>query len=223
MSPYPWPRPALRRRRPGSALYLSTLPRPPTQRPAGLPTASSSSTLQYAPSPSPAPTNSSLTRISYLSRAQESAAKVRLGAALSSCQVVKSSSSPTVADTVFVERIRSRIECWRKTCESSGTSTGRDDCTQIHSKFIAPLPLEVDEFLSSLHSVFPNLLDINYLMKKHGTMRKMTNIPSAISYLNSNFFAPVDLEIPDQGQSLHLVVHNLLFSCETYNHAYYML
>ncbi|XP_022635296.1 poly(A)-specific ribonuclease PARN-like isoform X2 [Vigna radiata var. radiata] len=251
--------------------------------------------------------------ISYLSRAQESAAKVRLGAALSSCQVVKSSSSPTVADTVFVERIRSRIECWRKTFESSRTSTGRDeelinslrnivmgselfrsrpcmtidvcsdrqvqlilemlldhsddlvpllipansgtihairivlaaskedkeslerelqnfeeekskkirgfrevidsisasqkpvicynclnDCTQIHSKFIAPLPLEVDEFLSSLHSVFPNLLDINYLMKKHGTMRKMTNIPSAISYLNSNFFAPVDLEIPDQ-------------------------
>lgn len=97
------------------------------------------------------------------------------------------------------------------------------DCTQIHSKFIAPLPLEVDEFLSSLHSVFPNLLDINYLMKKHGTMRKMTNIPSAISYLNSNFFAPVDLEIPDQGQSLHLVVHKFLLSCETYNHAYYML
>jgi len=73
------------------------------------------------------------------------------------------------------------------------------DCTLIHSKFIAPLPPEVDEFVSTLRSVFPNVLDINYLMRKHGTMRKMTNIPSAISYLNSNFFAPVDLEIPDQG------------------------
>ncbi|BAT84212.1 hypothetical protein LR48_Vigan03g109100 [Vigna angularis] len=262
--------------------------------------------------------------ISYLSRAQESAAKVRLGAALSSCQVVKSSSSPTVADTIFVERIRSRIECWRKTRESSGTSTGRDeelinslrnivlgselfrsrpcmtidvcserqvqlilemlldhsddllpllipansgtihairivlatskedkeslerelqnfeeekskkirgfrevidsisasqkpvicynclnDCTLIHSKFIAPLPLEVDEFFSSLHSVFPNVLDINYLMKKHGTMRKMTNIPSAISYLNSNFFAPVDMEIPDQATVKEGKIHGL--------------
>ncbi|KAK7373546.1 hypothetical protein VNO80_06960 [Phaseolus coccineus] len=262
--------------------------------------------------------------ISYLSRAQESAAKVCLGAALPSLQEVKSSSSPTVADTVFVDRIRSRIKHWRKTFESSGTSTSRDeelinslrnivlgseqfrsrpcmtidvcserqvqlilemlvdhsddllplliptksgtihalrivlanskedkellerelqnfeeeegkkirgfrevidsisasqkpvicynclnDCTLIHSKFIAPLPLEVDEFVSSLHSVFPNVLDINYLMKKHGTMRKVTSIPSAISYLNNNFFAPVDLEIPDQATVKEGKIHGL--------------
>jgi len=75
-----------------------------------------------------------MTGISYLSRAQESAAKVRLGTALSSLPVVKSSSSPTVADTVFVERIRSRIKHWRKTFESSGTSTGRDG-KKIFSRF----------------------------------------------------------------------------------------
>lgn len=85
------------------------------------------------------------------------------------------------------------------------------DCTLIHSKFIAPLPPEVDEFVSSLCSVFPKVLDINYLMKKHGTMRKATNISSAISYLNNHFFAPVDLEIPDKGQSLLHDVHKLLF------------
>ncbi|CAJ1781703.1 unnamed protein product [Sphenostylis stenocarpa] len=251
--------------------------------------------------------------ISYLSRAQESVAKIRLGTSLSSLHVMKSSSPPTVADTVFVERIRLRIKHWRKTCKSSGTNTSRDeelinslrnivlgnelfisrpcmtidvcsehqvqlilemlvdysdellpllipaksgtilairivlvdskedkdllerelqtfedkeskkirgfrevidlisasqkpvicynclnDCTLIHSKFIAPLPLEVDEFVGSWRSVFPNVLDINYLMKKHGTMRKVTNISSAISHLNNYFFAPVDLEIPDQ-------------------------
>lgn len=97
------------------------------------------------------------------------------------------------------------------------------DCTLIHSKFIAPLPPEIDEFVSSLCSVFPEVLDINYLMKKHGTMRKVTNIPSAISYLNNHFFAPVDLEIPDQGQPLLLDVHNLLVSCKIKNHAYWMV
>ena len=76
------------------------------------------------------------------------------------------------------------------------------DCTLIHSKFIAPLPPEVDEFVSSLCMVFPKVLDVNYLMKEIGTKRKVSNIPAALSYLNNHFFAPVDMEIPDRGQSL---------------------
>lgn len=80
------------------------------------------------------------------------------------------------------------------------------DCTLIHSKFIVPLPPEVDEFVSSLCEFFPKVLDVNYLMKKSGTMRKVTSIPSAITYLNNHFFAPVDMEIPDRGQSPHLLM-----------------
>ncbi|KAL3007418.1 hypothetical protein AAZX31_08G333100 [Glycine max] len=262
--------------------------------------------------------------ISYLSRAQESAARIRLGTALPSLRVMKSSSPSTVADTVFVERIRSKVKYWRESCKSSDTNKSRDeelvnslrnivlgneqfrsrpcmtvdvcserqvqlilemvldysddllplpiptksgtihavrivlanskedkdllerelrnleeeeskkirgfrevidlisasqkpvishnclnDCTLIHSKFIAPLPPEIDEFVSSLCSVFPEVLDINYLMKKHGTMRKVTNIPSAISYLNNHFFAPVDLEIPDQATVKEGKIHGL--------------
>lgn len=262
--------------------------------------------------------------ISYLSRAQESAARIHRGTALPSSRLMKSSSPSTVADTVFVERIRSRIKHWIKSCKSSDTNTSRDeelinslrnivmgseqyksrpcmtidvcserqlelilemlvdysddllpmplhtksgttyavrivlanskedkdllerelldfeeeeskkvrgfrevidlisasqkpvishnclnDCTLIHSKFIAPLPPEVDEFVSSLCSVFPKVLDISYLMKKHGTMRKATNIPSAISYLNNHFFAPVDLEIPDKATLKEGKIHGL--------------
>ncbi|RDY08871.1 Poly(A)-specific ribonuclease PARN-like protein, partial [Mucuna pruriens] len=262
--------------------------------------------------------------ISYLSRAQESVARNRLGTGLPSLHVTQSSSPSTVADTVFVERIKSRIKHWRKSCKSSGTNTSKDeelinslrnivlgseqfrsrpcmtidvcserqvqliremlvdysddllplpiptkngtihavrivlanskedkdflerelrnleeeeskkirgfrevidlisasqkpvishnclnDCTLIHSKFIAPLPPEVDEFVSSMCMVFPKVLDINYLMKKHGTMRKLTNIPNAISYLNSHFFAPVDLEIPDQATVKEGKVHGV--------------
>ncbi|XP_020228430.1 poly(A)-specific ribonuclease PARN-like isoform X2 [Cajanus cajan] len=261
--------------------------------------------------------------ISYLSRAQESVARIRLGTALPSHPVMKSSTPSTVADTVFVERIRTRIKHWRNSCKSSDTNTSKhelinslknivlgselfrsrpcmtidvcserqvqlilemlvdysddllplpiptksgttnavrivlanskedkdllerelqnfeeeeskkirgfrevidlisasqkpvishnclNDCTLIHSKFIAPLPPEVDEFVSSLRSVFPKVLDINYLMKKHGTMRKVTNIPSAMSYLNNHFFAPVDLEIPDQATVKEGKIHGL--------------
>ncbi|KAJ1400474.1 Ribonuclease CAF1 [Sesbania bispinosa] len=225
--------------------------------------------------------------ISYLSRAQEEVSKIRLGTASPSLRLMKSSSPPTIADTIFVERIKSRIKHWRKTCQSSISNTNNDeelinslrnivlgteqfrsrpmlvnfsddllplqipvksgdhgftlqrelqrfeeeenkkfrgfrevidlisasqkpvishnclnDCTLIHSKFIAPLPPEVDEFVSSLCSVFPKVLDVSYWMKKIGTMRKVTNIPSAVSYLNNHFFAPVNMEIPDQAPEL---------------------
>ncbi|GAU43289.1 hypothetical protein TSUD_389880, partial [Trifolium subterraneum] len=59
--------------------------------------------------------------------AQESAAKIRLGTGSPSLAAMKSSSSPTVADTVFVERIRSRIKHWRNTCKKSGTTTSKEE------------------------------------------------------------------------------------------------
>lgn len=74
------------------------------------------------------------TGISYLSKAQESVAKVRLGTAFPSLRLMKSSSTPTVADTVFVERIRSRIKNWRKTCQNNGSSTSKDG-KKIFSRF----------------------------------------------------------------------------------------
>ncbi|XP_022728343.1 poly(A)-specific ribonuclease PARN-like isoform X2 [Durio zibethinus] len=248
--------------------------------------------------------------ISYLSRAQELVAKVRMGNPVAINHVMKPSSSPpTVADTVFVERVKSRVKHWKKACTDSpsrktdealikslrklvlrgeqygsrpcmtidvcserqvqlvlemlgefsddlvalkiptkggGTQAVRvvlttskedkslferelqkveeeqnkklrgfrevidlisasqkpvvshnslNDFSVIHSKFIAPLPLNLDEFLRSLHSVFPHIFDVNHLMKEVGPPEKVTNIPAAISYLKNRFFAPIDIEI----------------------------
>jgi poly(A)-specific ribonuclease len=69
-----------------------------------------------------------------LSREQESVAKIRLGTGFPSLAAMKPSSPPTVADTVFVERIRSRIKHWRNTCKKSGTTTSKDG-EKISSKF----------------------------------------------------------------------------------------
>ncbi|KAJ9548824.1 hypothetical protein OSB04_021367 [Centaurea solstitialis] len=250
--------------------------------------------------------------ISYLSRAQESAAKGQIGNPVSSGYVAQSPpSSRSVADNVFVERIKSRVGHWISACKHShkktndvlvdslrrlilggedygsrpslnidvcserqvqlvfemvkseyenvvpliipakggGTqavrvvltsskedrnllekelqdmeeeqskrvrgfrevidliSTSRkpviahkslNDFTFIHSKFLAPLPPTIDEFKSSLHSAFPNILDVNHLMKEVGPLNKYTNVPAAISYLKRNFFAPIEIEIPQK-------------------------
>ncbi|KAL1194269.1 Poly(A)-specific ribonuclease PARN-like [Cardamine amara subsp. amara] len=67
--------------------------------------------------------------ISYLSRAQESASKFLSGNPILADPItVSSSSSPaTVADTVFVGRIRSRVKNWRQSCIESRSKTGDDD------------------------------------------------------------------------------------------------
>ncbi|GMY33775.1 poly(A)-specific ribonuclease PARN-like [Fagus crenata] len=249
--------------------------------------------------------------ISYLSRAQESAARVRIGNPTPIPDVVKSSSNPTVADSVFIERIKSRIKYWRNACKDSSAKTDEalvrslrklilgteeygtrpcmniDVCTErqvqlllemleefsddlvpliipakggatqvvrviltsskedkvlfqkelqnleeeqnkkvrgfrevidlisasqkpvvsqnslndftfIHSKFLAPLPPNFDEFMCTLRMVFPLVLDIRQLMKEIGPLRKVTNMPTAISYLKDHFFAPIDMEIPHE-------------------------
>lgn len=61
--------------------------------------------------------------ISYLSRVQESAAKVRIGNPTAITYQMNSSSTPTVADAVFVERIKSRIKNWKNSCKSSNSRT----------------------------------------------------------------------------------------------------
>lgn len=59
--------------------------------------------------------------ISYLSRAQESIAKVRIGRPIltPSTYDVKSSSRQTIADSVFVQRVKSRVKNWKDACNSS--------------------------------------------------------------------------------------------------------
>ncbi|KAE8729139.1 Poly(A)-specific ribonuclease PARN-like, putative isoform 2 [Hibiscus syriacus] len=70
-----------------------------------------------------------------------------------------------------------------------------NDFSVIHSKFISPLPLNMDEFLHSLRSVFPHIFDINHMMKKIGPLENVTSIPAAISYLKNRFFAPIEMEL----------------------------
>lgn len=59
--------------------------------------------------------------ISYLSREQECLAKVWKGIPVHGQYLEKSSSSPSVADAVFLERIRSRIKQWKNAFEDSST------------------------------------------------------------------------------------------------------
>ncbi|XP_071697882.1 poly(A)-specific ribonuclease PARN-like [Rutidosis leptorrhynchoides] len=78
------------------------------------------------------------------------------------------------------------------------THNSLNDFTSIHSKFLSPLPPTMDEFRSSLHSVFPDILDVNHLMKEVGLLNKCTNLPAAIFHLKRKFFAPTEIEIPQK-------------------------
>ncbi|XP_055812895.1 poly(A)-specific ribonuclease PARN-like [Solanum dulcamara] len=75
-----------------------------------------------------------------------------------------------------------------------------NDFTFVHSKFLAPLPSTLEEFRSSLCLVFPNVLDVNHLMKEISPMTKVNNLPACISYLKQRFYAPIDIEIPNQAE-----------------------
>lgn len=61
--------------------------------------------------------------ISYLSRVQESAAKVHIGNPTTITYKMISSTTHSVADAVFVERIKSRIKNWKNSCKSSNSRT----------------------------------------------------------------------------------------------------
>ncbi|XP_050207979.1 poly(A)-specific ribonuclease PARN-like [Mercurialis annua] len=258
--------------------------------------------------------------ISYLSKAQESTAKVWMGNPHLARDVEESNSTSSVADSIFVQRTRSRVKNWKSAC--TRTSKGKDDvlvnslrklvlgleeynsrpcmnidvcserqvqlviemlkefgddfvsliipakggetqavrvvltsskedrdCLQteirnledeqnkkirgfrevidlisasqkpvvshnslndltfIHSKFLAPLPPSMEEFVHSLRQAFPQVVDVNHLMKEISPQRKVTNIPTTTSYLKNRFFAPVDLEIPFLGMVTEGKIH----------------
>ncbi|KAG5514884.1 hypothetical protein RHGRI_036062 [Rhododendron griersonianum] len=265
--------------------------------------------------------------ISYLSRSQESASIARIGNLVPSKCVLQSSSALSVADAVFVERIKSRVKHWINTIKDTGPKNEGTDalikslrklilgseqhgsrpclsidvCSErqvqlvvemlrdfsddlvpllspakgggtqavrvvltgskedretferelqnleeeqnkrvhgfrevidlisasqkpvvahnslndfsfIYSNFLSSLPSSMDEFRSSLHLVFPHILDVSYLMKEIGPLRKVTNLPAAISFLKGRFFAPIDMEISHQadGNEGKIHGHNVL-------------
>ncbi|WMV46422.1 hypothetical protein MTR67_039807 [Solanum verrucosum] len=54
-----------------------------------------------------------------------------------------------------------------------------NDFTFVHSKFLAALPSTLEEFRSSLSLVFPNVLDVNHLMKEISPQTKVNNLPAS--------------------------------------------
>ncbi|ESQ37066.1 hypothetical protein EUTSA_v10002449mg [Eutrema salsugineum] len=77
------------------------------------------------------------------------------------------------------------------------------DFTSIHAKFLGPLPSNVDDFSSSLSSAFPNVVDLSQFMKEISPLSNISNLPAAMSSLN-RFFAPVDVEVANQGCPIKL-------------------
>lgn len=92
------------------------------------------------------------------------------------------------------------------------------DFAFIHSKFLGPLPMSMDEFRSSLFLDFPHILEVNHLMKQIRPFNKSNNVPSAISYLDSRFFAPLDTDIPHRRESNNIDIHghNVLRICQLF-------
>lgn len=95
-----------------------------------------------------------------------------------------------------------------------------NDFSFIYSNFISSLPSSMDEFRSSLHLVFPHILDVSYLMKEIGPLKKVTNLlneigplkkvtnlPAAISVLKTRFFAPIDMDISHQADGNEGKIH----------------
>lgn len=76
-----------------------------------------------------------MTGISYLSKAQESAAKVRIGNPTPGNYVVDSKVTHTVADTMFIERTKSRVKNWKNTCKNSSSRTDGKKCCRFMIHF----------------------------------------------------------------------------------------
>lgn len=93
-----------------------------------------------------------------------------------------------------------------------------NDFAFIHSKFLAPLPTGMDEFASSLHLVFPRVLDVKHLISKIGGLSKPISIASALSYLKNHYFAPIDLDIPVEatGNDRKFHGHNAILLCHLF-------
>ncbi|PUZ51651.1 hypothetical protein GQ55_6G205100 [Panicum hallii var. hallii] len=73
-----------------------------------------------------------------------------------------------------------------------------NDLTMMHSKFLAPLPPNMHEFMCSLKMVFSNVVDVSHLWRQIGPLRKAKNIQAALSYLQRQYFVPIEIKIPEQ-------------------------
>lgn len=91
------------------------------------------------------------TGISYLSRAQESASKFLSGNPILADPITVSSSPATVADTVFVGRIRSRVKNWRQSCIDSGSKTGDGVIASVRQFHMNLILLSVFQFFYIIH------------------------------------------------------------------------
>ncbi|KAK3003306.1 hypothetical protein RJ639_018328 [Escallonia herrerae] len=96
--------------------------------------------------------------ISYLSRAQELAAKVRMGNPVSnyfSNPVTQSSSAFSVADSVFLERIKSRVKHWISACRDSNRSDGENNLALLHLHMISSkgIPFIAEALIRSLRKL----------------------------------------------------------------------
>jgi len=73
-----------------------------------------------------------------------------------------------------------------------------NDLTMMHSKFVAPLPPNMHEFMCSLKMVFSSVVDVSHLWRQIGPLRKAKNIQAALSYLQRQYFVPMEIKIPEQ-------------------------
>jgi len=77
----------------------------------------------------------------------------------------------------------------------------------MHSKFVAPLPPNMHEFMCSLKMVFSNVVDVSHLWRQIGPLRKAKNIQAALSYLRRQYFVPMEIKILEQGTVPANIVH----------------
>lgn len=80
-----------------------------------------------------------LTGISYLSRSQESAAKVQTGHLLLNSCTVQSSSVYSVADSIFTERIKTRVKNWISACKDTYKTEGEQSVNSSYDLLCFPL------------------------------------------------------------------------------------
>ncbi|CAI0559696.1 unnamed protein product [Linum tenue] len=76
-----------------------------------------------------------------------------------------------------------------------------------HNSLNGPLPPSVEEFMESLHHVFPHVIDVNHLIQEIGIPKRVTSIPYTISYLKHRYPVPIDVEIPFQGAAVEEEIH----------------
>ncbi|CAI9095207.1 OLC1v1031094C1 [Oldenlandia corymbosa var. corymbosa] len=72
-----------------------------------------------------------------------------------------------------------------------------NEFTFLHSKFLAPLPSTINEFRTSLCSIFPYIFDVNHLMMAIGSQRKLNKLSAAISQMKRRFTGQLNVEIPE--------------------------